>query len=81
MKFVNSSLGRMPGMLCTARFWLATLLLGFVSPVFASSEANLVLPDLKNAAIASFLGGMSGWNLLAWGLVVCVAGLVFGAVI
>ena len=81
MKFVNSSFGRMPGMLCTARFWLATLLLGFVSPVFASSEANLVLPDLKNAAIASFLGGMSGWNLLAWGLVVCVAGLVFGAVI
>ena len=81
MKFVNSSLGRMSGMLCTARLWFATLLLGFVSPVFASSEANLVLPDLKDAAIASFLGGMSGWNLLAWGLVVCVAGLVFGAVI
>ena len=81
MKFVNSSLGRMSGMLCTARLWFTTLLLGFVSPVFASSEANLVLPDLKNAAIASFLGGMSGWNLLAWGLVVCVAGLVFGAVI
>jgi len=71
----------MSGMLCTARLWFATLLLGFVSPVFASSEANLVLPDLKDAAIASFLGGMSGWNLLAWGLVVCVAGLVFGAVI
>ena len=81
MKFVNSSLGRMSGMLCTARLWFTTLLLGFVSPVFASSEANLVLPDLKDAAIASFLGGMSGWNLLAWGLVVCVAGLVFGAVI
>ena len=81
MKFVNSSLGRMSGMLCTARLWFATLLLGFVSPVFGSSEANLVLPDLKDAAIASFLGGMSGWNLLAWGLVVCVAGLVFGAVI
>ena len=81
MKFVNSSLGRMSGMLCTARLWFATLLLGFVSPVFASSEANLVLPDLKNAAIASFLGGMSGWNLLAWGLVICAAGLVFGAVI
>jgi K(+)-stimulated pyrophosphate-energized sodium pump len=48
---------------------------------FASSEANLVLPDLKDAALASFLGGMAGWQLLAYGLLVCVAGLVFGAVI
>ena len=81
MELVNSSVGRMSGMLCSVRFWLATVLFGLVSPVFASSEANLVLPDLKDAALASFLGGISGWNLLAFGLVVCAAGLVFGVVI
>ena len=47
----------------------------------ASSEANLVLPNLKDTALASFLGGMAGSQLLSWGLLVCVAGLVFGAVI
>ena len=47
----------------------------------ASSEANLVLPNLKDTALASFLGGMAGSQLLTWGLLVCVAGLVFGAVI
>ena len=48
---------------------------------WASSEANLALPDLKDAALASFLGGLSGWQLLAYGLIVCVAGLIFGAFI
>ena len=47
----------------------------------ASSEANLVLPNLGDTALASFLGGMAGSQLLTWGLLVCVAGLVFGAVI
>ena len=28
----------------------------FAQPSFASSEANLVLPNLKDAALASFLG-------------------------
>ncbi len=40
-------------------------------------EANLVLPDLRSV---TFLG-MTGWSLLAIGLVVCAAGLVFGLAI
>jgi K(+)-stimulated pyrophosphate-energized sodium pump len=40
-------------------------------------EMNLVLPNFHTV---SFLG-ISGWNLLAWGLVVCALGLVFGLVI
>jgi K(+)-stimulated pyrophosphate-energized sodium pump len=38
------------------------------------SEADLVLPDFH---AVKFLG-MSGWTLLATGLVVCVLGLLFG---
>ena len=73
--------------LCVAlrgeRYLLSILLLSifYAQPSWASSEANLVLPDLTDAGLASFLGGMAGWQLLAWGLAVCVAGLVFGAVI
>jgi len=81
MKLPISSVGRMSGMALSAKLWLAALLLGVVSPAFASSEADLVLPNLKDAALASFLGGMSGWNLLAFGLIICVAGLAFGAVV
>ncbi len=40
-------------------------------------EMNLVLPDFTSV---QFLG-MTGWNLLALGLVVCALGLVFGLVI
>lgn len=64
----------------------ATLGLGAI-PAIASaaaghvSEADLVLPNLHDTAIASFLGGMSGWTLLCYGLLICIAGLVFGAVI
>ncbi len=54
-------------------------------PAFAGtahvSEANLVLPNLGDAALATFLGGVSGWTLLSWGLLVCGGGLIFGAVI
>jgi K(+)-stimulated pyrophosphate-energized sodium pump len=45
------------------------------------TEANLVLPDLGDPALASFFGGLSGWTLLAWGLLLCVGGLIFGAFI
>ena len=45
------------------------------------SEANLVLPDLSDATLASFLGGASGWALLFVGLLVCFGGLIFGGVI
>ncbi len=43
--------------------------------VASGGEANLKLPDL---ASVSFLGGISGWSLLASGLVVSALGLVFG---
>ncbi|MBL8260519.1 MAG: sodium-translocating pyrophosphatase [Candidatus Competibacteraceae bacterium] len=45
------------------------------------SEANLVLPDLTDASLVSFFGGLSGWALLFYGLWICVGGLVFGGVI
>ncbi|MBW7932682.1 MAG: sodium-translocating pyrophosphatase, partial [Gemmatimonadaceae bacterium] len=41
-------------------------------------EANLVLPDL---ASVKFLGGMSGYSLLALGLLFCAAGGLFGLMI
>ncbi len=47
------------------------------APAAFADESKLVLPDL---ASVSFLG-MSGRALLMLGLVVCVAGLVFGLVI
>ena len=65
--------------------WMLVAAGGWASPAIASSghvsEANLVLPDLADKALASFLGGMSGWTLLSYGLWVAIAGLVFGGVI
>jgi K(+)-stimulated pyrophosphate-energized sodium pump len=57
---------------------LAALSLGALAllpamPVWAS-EANLKLPDLGSVA---FLG-LPGSTLLAWGLLICVLGMVFG---
>ena len=46
-------------------------------PAEAQTEANLVLPDLNSV---SFLGGISGQNLLLFGLVICALGLLFGFV-
>ena len=81
MKLLSLSLGRTSQVGQRGRFWLAGLHFGVVSPVFASSEADRVLPNLKDVAIESFMGGMSSWNLLAYGLIVCVEGLAFGAVV
>src|SRR4051795_4821711 len=63
---------------------LLSLLLS--APSFAQSEegahrggeASLVLPDLSSA---TFLGSIPGDRLLMGGLLVCLAGLVFGLVI
>jgi K(+)-stimulated pyrophosphate-energized sodium pump len=44
-------------------------------------EASLVLPNLDDTGLVSFVGGMSGWELLSLGIWVALAGLVFGAVI
>jgi K(+)-stimulated pyrophosphate-energized sodium pump len=64
--------------------WLISMSAG-VLPAMAStghvSEANLVLPDLGDLSLASFLGGISGSALLSYGLLVCFGGLVFGVII
>jgi K(+)-stimulated pyrophosphate-energized sodium pump len=54
--------------------WLGAL--AFPASAFAN-ESNLVLPDL---ASQTFLGGVSGHNLLLSGIVVSFLGLVFGLV-
>ncbi|SER49028.1 K(+)-stimulated pyrophosphate-energized sodium pump [Propionibacterium cyclohexanicum] len=41
-------------------------------------EANLTLPDFHDPAV-SYLG-MSGWALLALGMLVCLAGMAFGVI-
>jgi K(+)-stimulated pyrophosphate-energized sodium pump len=57
----------------------ALMVLGGAS--FARAEAHgemaLKLPDFKTVTVL----GMTGWSLLAMGLVVCAAGLIFGLVI
>jgi K(+)-stimulated pyrophosphate-energized sodium pump len=71
-----------------ARTLLLMLLLALglsALPAFAEtahvSEANLVLPNLNDVSLAQFLGGVSGSTLLSYGLIICIGGLVFGAVI
>ncbi len=47
-----------------------------------TSEAGLKLPDFSNTFDGTLTYfGMSGWSLLALGLVVCVIGLIFGMVV
>ncbi len=47
------------------------------APNAYASEADLLLPDLHSQ---SFLGGIPGDTLLMWGLVICLFGMIFGAV-
>lgn len=56
--------------------FLILLLLGSLalSSPASASEANLVLPDLHSVSFQ----GVSGYNLLLFGLVVCAFGLLFG---
>ncbi len=64
--------------LMSAAAALCAILVGTTaSAAEPGGEMNLVLPDFKSV---QFLG-MSGWNLLASGLIVCLFGLVFGLVI
>ena len=81
MKLPSSSSASVSCLFNPLRCVLAMLLLAAAFPALASSEANLVLPNLRDVALASFLGGVSGAHLLTYGLFVCIAGLVFGAVI
>ncbi len=61
-----------------SRRWLLALFTTVLGLVFAipahASEANLLLPDLN---LFQF-HGIGGHALLSWGLLICIAGLVFG---
>src|SRR5258705_3186690 len=64
------------------RTFFACIALLFTIPAFAESgEVSLKLPDLNDSSIATFLGGMTGHNLLMWGILICVLGLLFGLMI
>jgi K(+)-stimulated pyrophosphate-energized sodium pump len=53
-------------------------LVALLAPGLAlASEADLILPDLKKIQVL----GMSGYNLLLGGLVICILGMVFGLAI
>src|SRR5689334_16671893 len=74
--------GRPNGAASALRLVLAVLaLFALCGPVLAQEgggEANLKLPDLGSA---TFLGGISGHNLLLGGLAVSALGLIFGLMI
>jgi len=55
-------------------------LIAVMVPPAMGSEASLVLPNLSDTNLASFMG-MSGHNLLMYGLLVCAFGLLFGMVV
>ncbi len=46
-----------------------------------ASEAELKLPSLDDPALATFIGGWTGHDLLMGGIVVCVLGALFGLMI
>ncbi len=54
---------------------------GEAPQVHHGGEVNLKLPDLTNTEVKVTFLGLSGYTLLLAGLVVCVAGMVFGLVI
>ncbi|MDO8302687.1 MAG: hypothetical protein Q7T18_05560, partial [Sedimentisphaerales bacterium] len=56
---------------------VVALVLLLNAPIALASEADLILPDLKTV---DFLGGINGHSLLAWGLVICALGALFGVV-
>ncbi|NUQ80613.1 MAG: sodium-translocating pyrophosphatase [Bacteroidetes bacterium] len=59
-------------------FTLTGLFIPFVAMANpGGGEANLVIPDLSSV---QFLG-MDGWTLLAWGILICLGGYVFGFII
>jgi K(+)-stimulated pyrophosphate-energized sodium pump len=47
-------------------------------PVHHGGEASLVVPNLGDPSIATFLGGTAGATLLYGGLLVCALGMAFG---
>src|SRR5688572_8332589 len=67
-------------MLKRTLFALISILLMLPAAVMAS-EAELKLPNLDDSSLGTFLGGMTGHDLLMWGILICVLGLLFGLMI
>ncbi len=63
-------------MLKKFNLFLGMILLGSAS-LFAG-EADLVIPDLKHATF--FNGALNGWQLLFYGMIIVLVGMVFGYV-
>jgi len=61
--------------LCNRLTFAGIAMLGLVTPVWAG-EADMVMPDLRSVSLL----GTNGHTLLAWGLLLCVFGVVFGIV-
>lgn len=80
MKQLSNTPSGRPGNM-RLRHLLAPLALFSVPASHAATEANLVLPNLADPALGTFLGGLTGWQLLAAGLLVCLLGLAFGCTI
>jgi K(+)-stimulated pyrophosphate-energized sodium pump len=58
--------------------WAAAIaVLVLAGPLQASTEANLILPNLDGVSFH----GIGGGTLLQWGMLICIAGLAFGLVI
>ena len=78
----NAPAGRLPvGLFRHPLAFLAVLATASASSAQAASEANLVLPKLGDPTLATFLGALTGAQLLAAGLLVCLLGLAFGGMI
>jgi K(+)-stimulated pyrophosphate-energized sodium pump len=76
------------GVFLKRQYRIVAALLGLLLPAFANAqtehagggEANLTLPDLTSVSFAHFFG-LNGHDLLTWGLLFCVGGLLFGLTI
>jgi len=86
MSTVPSGRGR-SALLATLATTLLTILTTSVAwaqpaatPHKGGGEANLIVPNLGDVAVANFLGGMTGRSLLMGGIAVCVLGMVLSFV-
>jgi K(+)-stimulated pyrophosphate-energized sodium pump len=76
------------GIFLKRQYRIVAALVGLLLPAFATAhaesagggEANLTLPDLSSVSFANFFG-LNGHDLLTWGLLFCVGGLLFGLTI
>jgi len=54
-----------------------TLILSLLSPALArAGEADLIVPDLRHSTF--FGGALTGWDLLLYGMIIVVIGMLFG---